>query len=95
MADFIRRRVRGYSLNVCAGKSTIGDVRVDLEPQAEGIIKADMRNLPFEDGSNRGSWYSLVFGYYLHSAYRRFYVSGGDYGLFQPVCAELVGLEQS
>jgi ubiquinone/menaquinone biosynthesis C-methylase UbiE len=49
--DFIRRKVRGYSLNVCAGKSAIGDVKADLEPQAEGVIKADMRSLPFEDNT--------------------------------------------
>jgi len=41
----------GYSLNVCAGKSTLGDVKVDLYPQAEGVMKADMRNLPFEDNT--------------------------------------------
>jgi len=51
VTDFIRRRVHGYSLNVCAGKSAIGDVRVDVEPQAEGVIKADMRKLPFEDNT--------------------------------------------
>jgi len=51
VTDFIRYRVHGYSLNVCAGKSAIGDVRVDVEPQAEGVIKADMRKLPFEDNT--------------------------------------------
>ena len=49
--DFVRRKTSGYSLNVCAGKSIIGDVKVDLEPQAEGVIKADMRNLPFGDNT--------------------------------------------
>lgn len=49
--DFVRRKIRGYSLNVCAGKSSIGDVRVDLEPQVKGVIKADMRNLPFGDNT--------------------------------------------
>ena len=51
VTDFIRHRVHGYSLNVCAGKSAIGDVRVDVEPQAEGVIKADMRKLPYEDNT--------------------------------------------
>jgi hypothetical protein len=49
--DFVRRKAKGYCLNVCAGKSTIGDVRLDLEPQSEGVIKADMRNLPFGDNT--------------------------------------------
>ena len=49
--DFIRHKIRGYSLNVCAGKSTLGDIKADIEPQAEGVIKADMRNLPFEDNT--------------------------------------------
>ncbi len=49
--DSIRHKINGYSLNVCAGKSTLGDVKVDIEPQAKGIMKADMRNLPFEDNT--------------------------------------------
>jgi ubiquinone/menaquinone biosynthesis C-methylase UbiE len=49
--DFVRCKVRGYSLNVCAGMSPIGDVKVDIEPQTGGVIKADMRNLPFEDNT--------------------------------------------
>jgi hypothetical protein len=49
--DFIRRKAKGYCLNVCAGKSAIGDVRIDLDPQARSVIKADMRNLPFGDNT--------------------------------------------
>ena len=28
--DFVKSKVKGYSLNVCAGKSSIGDVKIIL-----------------------------------------------------------------
>lgn len=48
---FIKNKIIGYSLNICAGKSKLGDVKVDLDPKDKSIIKADMKNLPFEDES--------------------------------------------
>jgi len=38
----------GETLHICCGTSEIGDVFVDLEPQRPDIVKADMRELPFE-----------------------------------------------
>jgi hypothetical protein len=49
VSDFIRNKTEGYSLNVCAGTSDIGDVRVDLDPKDKGILKADMIDLPFDN----------------------------------------------
>ena len=49
VTDFVKNLVRGYSLNVCAGKNPICDVNVDLDPQNPGVSQADMRNLPFQD----------------------------------------------
>jgi len=46
--SFIKQRIRGFSLNVCSGKSPLGNVRVDLDPQDRSIIRADMIDLPFE-----------------------------------------------
>lgn len=46
---FVAKHVKGYSLNVCSGKSNIGDVKVDLDPEDKSIIRADMINLPFAD----------------------------------------------
>ena len=43
--------MKGRSLHVCAGTSELGDVRVDLEPRAPGVIRADMYRLPFADES--------------------------------------------
>ena len=43
--------IKGKSLNVCCGASTIGDVKADLEPINKDIIKADMRELPFKENS--------------------------------------------
>lgn len=47
--EFVQGFVRGYSLNVCAGSSRIGDVRVDLDPKDKSVLKADMIDLPFEN----------------------------------------------
>jgi len=49
--DFVRSKVKGYSLNVCAGLSPVGDVRVDLDPQKKDVGMADMNNLPFESNT--------------------------------------------
>ena len=46
---FVQDKMRGHSLNVCAGKSPLGDVKIDLDPKDRSVIKADMKNLPFED----------------------------------------------
>lgn len=46
---FVKELIQGYSLNVCAGKSSLGDVKVDLDPEDKSVIKADMKNLPFEN----------------------------------------------
>jgi ubiquinone/menaquinone biosynthesis C-methylase UbiE len=49
--EFIKITAFGYSLNVCAGKSDIGDVKVDLDPQSKDVLKGDMIDLPFESGT--------------------------------------------
>jgi hypothetical protein len=49
--DFARENIIGKSINICAGLSDVGDVKVDLEPKLEGVIKADMNNLDYEDNS--------------------------------------------
>jgi len=48
--NFVKSRIKGYSLNVCAGKSSLGDVKIDLDPQDKSIIRGDMKKLSF--GSN-------------------------------------------
>jgi hypothetical protein len=45
--EFIKSRLEGYSLNVCAGKNPLCSVNLDLDPQDRTIIKGDMRLLPF------------------------------------------------
>lgn len=46
---FVEGHISGYSLNVCAGLSPLGDVKIDLDPKHESVMKADMNNLPFEN----------------------------------------------
>ena len=46
---FVKEHIQGYSLNVCAGKSSLGDVKIDLDPQDKSVIKGDMRHLDFPD----------------------------------------------
>jgi len=49
--EFVRSRVKGYSLNVCAGKSSVGDVKIDLNPQDKSVKKGDMNKLEFSDNT--------------------------------------------
>lgn len=48
---FVREHVEGYCLNVCAGESDVGDVKLDAEPRRDDVIQGDMRNLPFKDAT--------------------------------------------
>jgi len=50
VVDFVKERLVGISLNVCAGKNPLCDVNMDLDPVDRSIIKGDMRLLPFETG---------------------------------------------
>ena len=49
--EFVKTKIKGYSLNVCSGKSSLGDVKVDLDPKDKSILKADMIKLPFKDNT--------------------------------------------
>ena len=51
VSDFVKERVKGYSLNICAGLSKIGDVRVDLDPEDRSVIKGDFKKLKFKDNT--------------------------------------------
>jgi hypothetical protein len=48
VTNFVKSKIQGYSLNVCAGKNPICDVNMDLDPQDKSILKGDMRLLPFK-----------------------------------------------
>jgi len=43
--------VDGRTLNVCAGESDVGDVKLDAEPRRDDVQEADMRDLPVGDAS--------------------------------------------
>ena len=49
--DFVKGKVKGYSLNACAGLSTVGDIKIDLDPQSNGVKKMEMNNLKFDDNT--------------------------------------------
>ena len=51
VTDFVKNRIKGKSLNVCAGLNPICDVNLDLDPQDRTIIKGDMRALPFKSNT--------------------------------------------
>lgn len=46
--DFVKSRMEGYTLNVCAGRSPLGDVKIDLDPADRSVIRGDMIALPLE-----------------------------------------------
>jgi hypothetical protein len=45
--EFVKSRLKGHSLNVCAGRNPLATVNVDLHPFNRNVIKGDMRRLPF------------------------------------------------
>ena len=47
--SYVEKHIEGKSLNICAGASGLGDVQIDLDPQNAEVLKADMRELPFDD----------------------------------------------
>ncbi len=49
--DFVKNKVKGYSLNVCAGLSPVGDIKIDLDPKKRDVGMADMNNLPYRDNT--------------------------------------------
>lgn len=51
VTENIKPMINGNSINICCGLSELGDVKIDLEPQAAGAIKGDMNNLLFKDNS--------------------------------------------
>lgn len=48
---FIKSKSSGKILHVCCGSSKFGDVRIDIEPQDKGVIKADIFHLPIKEQS--------------------------------------------
>jgi ubiquinone/menaquinone biosynthesis C-methylase UbiE len=51
VTNFVKDKIEGYSLNVCAGKNPICNVNLDLDPQDKSILKGDMRLLPFKSNT--------------------------------------------
>ncbi len=51
VTNFVKNKIKGYSLNVCAGKNPICDINMDLDPQDKKIIRGDMRLLPFKSNT--------------------------------------------
>ena len=51
VTSFVKNKINGKSLNVCAGLNPICDVNLDLDPKDKSIIKGDMRILPFRSNS--------------------------------------------
>jgi len=49
--EFVRERIQGYSLNVCAGLSELCDEKLDLDPQRPDITKGNMYEIPFRNGT--------------------------------------------
>ena len=47
----IKPLIKGISLNVCAGLSPLGDIKIDIEQHQKDIIITDMSKLPFDDNT--------------------------------------------
>ena len=49
--DFVRKKVTGKSINICAGLSDVGDIKIDLDPKSNKVKKMEMNNLKFKDNT--------------------------------------------
>ena len=49
--EFVKNKIKGYTLNICSGKSILGDVKIDLDPADSSVIKGDMREIAFPDNT--------------------------------------------
>ena len=49
--EFVKERIIGKSLNMCAGLSIVGDIKLDLDPMNPQVGKADMNKIPHPDNS--------------------------------------------
>ena len=48
---YIETLLLGTTLHVCSGKSHLGDVRLDLDPEVSPDLRGDAARLPFPDGA--------------------------------------------
>ena len=48
---WLRKRIDGYTLNLCSGESPLGDVQLDADLDREPDVQADMGALPFGDAT--------------------------------------------
>jgi hypothetical protein len=51
VTEFVKSKIQGYSLNVCAGKNPLCDVNIDLDPQSDNVQRGDMNVLDFDDNT--------------------------------------------
>jgi hypothetical protein len=47
--SWLRTQIIGSSLNVCKGRSNLGDVTIDIVRELEPTLLADLSHLPFEN----------------------------------------------
>ena len=47
--NWLRHQIKGFTLNICSGKSTVGNIRADLDKSLKPNIICDVKHLPFQD----------------------------------------------
>ena len=48
---FVKDKIKGHSLNVCAGKNPLCNENIDLDPQHPKVSQGDMRLIPFKSNT--------------------------------------------
>lgn len=51
LTEFVNKYIKSLSLNLCCGKSQIGDVKADIDSKVKPDIICDMWELPFKRAS--------------------------------------------
>ena len=47
--QFIKSKIKGYTLHACCGDSEIGDIKIDIKPQRDDVICKDVYELDYKE----------------------------------------------
>jgi hypothetical protein len=68
---WLRKQIIGFSINVCKGRSDLGNVTIDILHDLKPTVIADLYHLPFKDKTFDTCICDPPFDYYLRGRLRR------------------------
>lgn len=64
ITEWLNRNLPGRTLNICSGKSPVGDIRLDAEATVRPDVVGDVHSLPFVDSAFDSVYVDPPFGLY-------------------------------